>query len=1338
MIQSFINRRLSYESNISLARNLANMVSAFKSTENDAANIKLLSLLREIEKANAYFGNSYIASTVNNIIQSYNINSRFELEEIRTLLELMDNNKYVLFGVIDKNVLNIPEELTWYLTTPNAILDNKTSNFLKKIKRSLGFNTLSFQDETILHKLIEHIKSFLFSNNFNDYDYLFLKILEDRLSLVETFKDKDSINIGALEDAYNLLLSQTETERVDSRVWSTILWHCNKHPTEFALLNGFSKEEFDEKFAESLSNTKIFTLIRENKPLISWPSWQALEHDFISLSEIFSKPVINWSNVKSHLNHIKSKYFEGKHDWDPVIFFEKMADYLSVNISAYLKYRENIVIKLGMWKESLLKRDPLEAIYWQIHAKKHQDNYVAWFEEHIDIKPTNENILSELSKELYVKSEKRLDLLVALGFEDFSKFIKDKEDLSIQELTILDNGIFVSQFEQKLYKEFLYMVLSTDLKSERRDIMENNLEANKENIAITDYTEDTNIELKQAILADAKDMASLLQESIIVCYKNKLCDECFMRAVHSLKSLSLSMEDSLSASYFAKLELWSSALIEKATKLTSKEFNIISLSMAFAMLAIDAWDNGKLSESVATSIFEDSFESKSMSEFSISDGLVDENAYENEVDEIDINILEHFNEEAQEIFNKLDECLIGNISGNIETINALLHTLKGGARISGLMKLGSWVHQLEDLTTKRISGLNNEKLHNVLQKSFDKCREIFSSSIAEFQRTSEDSGKESMLKISVRELEEISNSLLISESNQKKISSTISDLNVILLNSKEPIRRLKKLASDIYIEAESLLNSGSSKKRNNALFDELEFDKFTYFHELTRKLEEAVSDNNLYSELIESNIGYVADFTDKSKTWVNSAQKELLKNLYKEANYFEPRLLATVRSASSELKKDVGIVFEGSSLWVDKKILDEVSPALEHLVRNCIAHSIELPEQRLLDKKPRKAKITVSSTSTGDKFRFSVKDDGFGMNFDIIKQRALSKNLIKDPNVTKEDLCKVIFEPGFTTATSVNNTAGRGVGLDAVDTMIKSLKGTIEIKLFDNNKPEFVIEVPMSAWLLSGVKVTANGKPYVIDGSYVENVLTISSDVVKNSLSEKTVKIENEDLPIIYLDYFNNNFEIQKLNRFHPLVRLTNGKTIVGDSVEFIEKQPIRPLPFNLYRNEGVLGTTILSDSSVGVVVDPTVTKWDSLYGSTLSSNTESHIVNKNLIMVVDDSLTIRKVSEKFLRKNGYDFISAENGLEAIKYLENNILPGFILMDIEMPVMDGFEAIKRIKQTEHTKDIPVIFISSRAVDKHINYAKSIGALNFLGKPFNEDKLLAILSGNYVGNESEVV
>lgn len=1366
MLYSFRNRRSLIQATVPLARKLATLLSCMYDSPaegDDDWATSLTKVLVDIEAATSRLGGTSLSQQAQNLLDTLENKTLDEYTvDIKNLLDELDMQYYHGSLVYHRFESERPH-LTWYKLSPNIDVSGALPESLGYFKTLNGTDFNDFlSTPSNVQSLTAALESALQSADLKAYDKSFLVLFHDRLSLVEAALNNQTHvdGISAIADALSYFVKQKDYMYVDARVWSSLLWHAHTYPTVLVEALGFTRKEDDLGL---LAKTEI----RHNtsKDLVSyigharWPSWKALEVDFVALSEMLEEKDINWSLVQKRLSHIMAQSVEDDNLWNPGMFLQKLSSFIDEHPETRAENSILFIQKIALWKDALLKRDPLSVLDWISLALQAKNDWQLWFKTPLKVNNKVEQaILYEIQDDLTKRPILALKNLEALGvYWLMPLIVQDAANADLHQLRdgLLKESLFWVYENKNASLFFADQVAALNENSVELQTL-NSKVRELSNVNLTkpaqegDDSEDAVMrsEILNAIVLDAGEMNTLLQMAMTKMYADRMCNDSFIRAVHSFKTLALNFEDQYVADFFSKLESWSIRVLDLGKRFNDKEMEILFSLTTCGLIVVNSWKQNHKVKSLPVerilnylNTYTVANEQAPASQAPKKDAMSEVYALlESETDAVDGDIFPNFKEEAEEIFNQLDTLLTPKIQDNMDLVNRLLHTLKGGARISGLIKLGLWVHKIEDITTTRNS-LSNKALLELLQQSFDTARRLFATAETEYQNakiaTNLDgaSDSETQIKVPLKNIEKIYDSLLSADASDKKSVLAYGVLKDALDRIREPIKRLSFIASEIYVESEGLLQSGSkTRQRQNAIFDALEMDKFTYFHELTRKLEEAVSDNALYNNLISSNIDRLIEQSKYSNLWLHLAQKDMVAMLNNEMRYYEPRLRSTVRSACKELGKTADISFVGSSLMLNKQILDDLLPALEHLIRNSVAHSIELPDAR--GTKSETGSIILKTGTSTDWYYFSVSDDGQGINLDKVRTLAIARGLLTEAMpVSDSELCKVLFKPGFSTSSEVNNIAGRGVGLDAVEKTIHDLGGYIDIKLTDINKPEFIVYIPMQNWLLSGVKAQANNKTYIISDAQIDSIACHSAALVERALVDKMLIVGDTARPCMYLGYVHQVFDFKGNANFYPVINLKNGKSVVVDNIEFIEKQQIKDLPNKLYKKLGLSGTTILPDSNVGVVVDITSSAWDALYERDVVKVKTVHASKANLVLVVDDSLTVRKATTKFLTRRGYEVVTAENGLEAIKYLENQTLPAMILMDIEMPVMDGFEALQIIKGMEYVAHIPVVIISSRAVDKHINYARSIGAVDFLGKPFNESSLSDLLSAHIKSSEN---
>jgi len=712
--------------------------------------------------------------------------------------------------------------------------------------------------------------------------------------------------------------------------------------------------------------------------------------------------------------------------------------------------------------------------------------------------------------------------------------------------------------------------------------------------------------------------------------------------------------------------------------------------------------------------------------------------------DVDTEVLGLFAAEAEETLGDLDALIVGfNYSDNsFSGINRALHSLKGGSRLCGLLQLASMLHAVEDATTATDVGNKAEakKLLSSVQKVVDifrnKLREIVKSESAKSfaghtdqlvpsQATTTIAPEKSLLRIDPSRLDMVSDlvsRMKISQDRVQRRSQAGSDLVSSMQN---PVSRMTLLTQQISADAESRMDSGaqSSKAKND--FDALELDRFTVLHEYTRRLMEAVNDvTNIFDSANQI-------FQDISET--TTQQSELSLSLQSTIDSIglttlgsvEPRFKATVRKSADDCAKLCDMSIQGDVL-IERAVMDRLVPSVEHLLRNSVAHGIEAPEKRVSSGKAEVGHISIVTKREGSYALVTVMDDGAGVSFDNVRKQAVSKGLIHSGReYTREDLVEMLFSPGFSTvdAKDVTGVAGRGVGLDAVRQTINKLGGRVMMKSTEGQGTRFDITVPMNSGYVSGLMIEAMGSPYIIPSTYIRGVELVSGGDLASSLAQPGSIIAAASgckFSVYEVGFLCGLHHMPALGNYHQVIALNgiSDKVIYGDRIEYVNEFPLRQFSSDVPVGLGVIGYSLLSDGRIAVVINP-----EYLINSVREADRKPLVADRTpSVLIVDDSITVRTVSMRLMKKHGIECFAAENGSIALEKI-NEKMPAAILMDIEMPVLDGFETTRAIKANPATKHIPIAIISSRNAGKHIAYAKSMGADAFFGKPYKDSDLI---------------
>ncbi len=516
------------------------------------------------------------------------------------------------------------------------------------------------------------------------------------------------------------------------------------------------------------------------------------------------------------------------------------------------------------------------------------------------------------------------------------------------------------------------------------------------------------------------------------------------------------------------------------------------------------------------------------------------------------------------------------------------------------------------------------------------------------------------------------------------------------------------------------------------MFDPLELDRYSNIQQLSRSLRESTSDLKSIHTLLLEQMVQVESLLQRQSRVSNDLQEGLLHTRMLQFSVMIPRLRRVVRQTAMELGKEVELEFKGETNDVDRKVLDSMVVPLEHMLRNAVAHGIEFPEDRREAGKPSMGIIEVALSRDGPEIIISISDDGAGIDTDAVLENAVSKKLIQvGQSLTDVEAFALILEPGFTTVREVSQIAGRGVGMDIVNSQIKSLNGSMDISSVSDKGTSFRIHLPITLAITQALLVQSREHLYAVPLSSVEGVIQLSGKLIEEQFSSDKPQVEYAgtvyDLKQLAAAMEHTDVLLSDMHNAQPVLLARVAEKTVAFHVDSllgnreIVVKSVGPLMDAL---EGVSGATILADGRVVLILDVAgLVRSDSISEKVVADQPiKEQEEQPPIIMVVDDSITIRKVTERMLERNRYQVITAKDGVDAIEKLQG-VIPDVLLLDIEMPRMDGFELASHVRNTPKYKDIPIVMITSRTGKKHKDQAVGLGVNRFLGKPYQESVLL---------------
>lgn len=771
--------------------------------------------------------------------------------------------------------------------------------------------------------------------------------------------------------------------------------------------------------------------------------------------------------------------------------------------------------------------------------------------------------------------------------------------------------------------------------------------------------------------------------------------------------------------------------------------------------------------------------------------------------EADEEVVEIFLEEAEELMEELDAAIQqwkdepDELSHN-ESIQRVLHTLKGGARIAGLSEIGDLAHNMEDelqsRLTKKQSGdsalfnhlhqqsdliasrfenvqvwLNQigqapiaeaspepvqveqaaEQASNVVSLPVAKQAQKAAQETAPAQKTAQAQQAriqpQEMVKVPAELLDGLVNLAGETSISRGRLENQVTDFSYTLEEMDATLERLKDQLRRLDIETEAqVLFRREQQGPDYEDFDPLEMDRYSQLQQLSRSLVESASDlMDIKSTL--TNKTKDAETLLLQQSRVNTELQEgLMKTRMVPFSRLVPRLRRIVRQVSQELGKQVELHVNNAEGEMDRSVLERLISPLEHMLRNAVDHGLESQAQRQAAGKPEMGNIYLNLSREGGDVVLTLGDDGAGINLDAVRNKAIERGLLEENvKLPDEDILQFILQAGFSTAEKVTQISGRGVGMDVVNSEIKQVGGSVVIASEVGKGTQFTIRLPFTVSVNRALMTKVGEALFAIPLNSIEGIVRISSKNLR--------ELYKQEKPVYFyggrqyqLDYLGkllrdeNSVRLADTNAPMPVV-LVRGATPAAIQVDTLmgsREIVVKTLGPQFNSVLGVSGGTILGDGSVVIILDlPNMMRHvnsleykqhiqlDHQAEAKLEAISE-HITS---VLVVDDSVTVRKVTTRLLERNGMEVRTAKDGVDALEVMQDYV-PDVVLLDIEMPRMDGFEVATQMRHHSVLKNVPIIMITSRTGDKHKERALSIGVNEYLGKPFQEDNLLSTIKG----------
>ena len=724
-----------------------------------------------------------------------------------------------------------------------------------------------------------------------------------------------------------------------------------------------------------------------------------------------------------------------------------------------------------------------------------------------------------------------------------------------------------------------------------------------------------------------------------------------------------------------------------------------------------------------------------------------------DADQVNQELLTMFIEEAREILPELGSELRAWRSDpkqpdHPDALQRALHTLKGSARMAGQAVLGDAVHELEETIVRTLKRKNETIDFDNMFAELDKISGHFDETMgktpesAAEQVTQEDVAPSSrttdrraqFLRMRADTLDKLINDAGEISIIRSRLDRELSSFKQSSGDLTESVTRLRGYLRELEIETETQLQSRMTVLQEaHETFDPLEFDRFTRLQELTRMIAESVNDVATIQNGLIVNLDQSEAALQQQNRMNRDLQQSLLGVRMLPFKQISDRMQRIVRQTARELKKPVDLVIIGDDTEIDRSVLDKLGAPLEHLLRNALAHGIEPVSQRKAQGKADTGTITLKVSQDSDEISIVVSDDGAGVNLQKVKEKAIKNNLLAaDVEVSDQVLMSIIFESGFSTADKVSQIAGRGVGLDVVRNDVSGLGGRVDLTSELGKGSSFNVHFPVTLSVAQVLVVRSGDAIYALPVSMIEQAQKIKRADLLNAYKAGEIKWADKQYPLHYLSKLLDHQEHQPEDHAYvSVLLLRSGNYNIALHVDEVlgnQEAVMKPVGVQLARVPGIVGATVAGDGSIILIINPVqlANREVLAVGSMVvkASKTKApKIVLKSRIMVVDDSLTMRKVLSRVLERAGYEVLVAKDGMDAMQMLQETT-PDVILTDIEMPRMDGFGLARNIRDDARTANTPLIMISSRTADKHQNLAKEIGVDAFFGKPVQDDELVS--------------
>lgn len=719
-----------------------------------------------------------------------------------------------------------------------------------------------------------------------------------------------------------------------------------------------------------------------------------------------------------------------------------------------------------------------------------------------------------------------------------------------------------------------------------------------------------------------------------------------------------------------------------------------------------------------------------------------------------------------------------------QAILRALHTLKGSARTAGVQQVSEQAHQMEsdiqawhepsvstalldqleaqfDSIISAIEQIQNgspaESIESVesirptelaeplpvlaIKKAQARSESLFSPEVEEIvsdtpaEEEPESTARKMLLRVDAELIDRLINESGESSIVRSQVEAQLYNLEQYLQDLRESVDRMRSQLREMELLAETQIAADTSTPTTDQeKFDPLELDRFTRIQELPRLMAESMDDIATIEKSLRE-VQRTATMALDQQAYLNrQLQQSLLQLRTIPFSHYAERFHHIVRQVAKELGKQAELVIQGGHIELDRDVLDKISSPLEHLLRNALVHGIETPKERSRAGKEKTGKITLTLQQESNEIVLLLQDDGIGLNVETIREKARLLDLVVSETAQDdEQWYSLIFTHGFSTLNDVTNIAGRGVGLDIVRNELGELGGNISVTSEKNQGTAFTLRFPVSLAVTQALMVKAADNTYAIPLATVEHILEMNAATFGVAYEEHHLIWNNNRFPLVYLPHLldvpHDSPAIKRSNRIVLLHAGEERLAIHADAMIGQCEVVVKPASPQVTNVPGIEGATITGEGNIVLVINPLRLLQCEQVKERLAAGPAAPMdevvppsATAPVVMIVDDSLTVRKVTSRLLERQGYEILIAKDGVGALQLLRE-IVPAVMLIDIEMPHMDGFELIRTVRNNPELQAIPIIVITSRTAEKHRKVAEELGVSAFMGKPYQEDELL---------------